>query len=59
MKLRKFQQAQHVCRSSQLASHGIPGSEEPSTRQLVIQRLKLVNVLALGSAAPSMPKKVN
>ena len=59
MKSRKFQLVQRLCRCSQLASHGILGFPEPSTLQLVIWRLKLVNVLDLGSREPSMTKMVN
>ena len=59
VKLRKFQLVQRLCRSSQLASHWILDSAEHSTLQLVTRRLKLVNVLDLGSAEPSMTKMVN
>ena len=57
--VRTIQQIQRLCTCSQLASQGILGSAEPRTLKMVIWRLKLVNVLHLGSAEPSMTKMVN
>ena len=57
--VRTIQQIQRLCTCSQLASQGILGCAEPTTLQMVIWRLKLVNSLHLGSAEPSMTKMVN
>ena len=53
------QQAHRLCTCSPLASQGILGSAEPRTHKMVIWHMKLVNVLHLGSAQPSMTKMVN
>ena len=48
VKLRKFQQAQRLPRSSQSASHGTLGSAEPSRLQLLGVTMKLVITLYPG-----------
>ena len=58
VKLRKFGQAQCLLGSSELASHQIMGYAEPSTPQMVTRRVRLVNVLDLGSQKPSTKKMV-
>ena len=56
--VRTIRQIQRLCACRQF-SQGILGSARPKTLKMLIRRPKLVNVLQLGSADPSMTKMVN